>query len=220
MIQEQSKSNQNVDLQSKQLMKEGKTLKKMQTLEFQKVEKELEYLIQDRYNIDKRNAKLKEMYEQLKHKTMRDLAKLKNSADQLTQSKQAIYEHLVQIKPKDAEFYLKAVKIDRPKIPQLYEENIIKGAQVEEKEREIRTLNLENEKLKDQLKLMKNQEEFMKIMAINNPQLLANVKEQEDYLYGDEEQIRETDNVVNKYIHNEDSSFQKYREQDKSISQF
>ncbi|CAD8079993.1 unnamed protein product [Paramecium primaurelia] len=154
----------------KQTEMRRKEIEQYSDLDYEKIQKENEILIQDKYNVEQRAAKLQEVYNGLKLSVMKQVGKIQVSADALCKHKQNIYEHMVRHKSKEADLFLLTTNTKPKDYFQVLEDNLNQGPLVQEKEKEMEALKLQNQILKNELEIHKNQQQYIREFS-NNPHI-------------------------------------------------
>ncbi|CAD8099483.1 unnamed protein product [Paramecium sonneborni] len=154
----------------KQTEMRRKEIEQYSDLDYEKIQKENEILIQDKYNVEQRAAKLQEVYNGLKLSVMKQVGKIQVSAEALCKHKQNIYEHMARHKSKEADLFLQATNTRPKDYQQVLEDNLNQGPLVQEKEKEMEALKLQNQILKNELEIHKNQQQYMREFS-NNPNI-------------------------------------------------
>ncbi|CAD8110898.1 unnamed protein product [Paramecium sonneborni] len=154
----------------KQTEMRKKEIEQYSDLDYEKILKENEILIQDKYNVEQRAAKLQEVYNGLKLSVMKQVGKIQVSAEALCKHKQNIYEHMARHKSKEADLFLLATNTKPKDYQQIFEDNLNQGPLVQEKEKEMEALKLQNQILKNELEIHKNQQQYMREFS-NNPNI-------------------------------------------------
>ncbi|CAD8168844.1 unnamed protein product [Paramecium pentaurelia] len=154
----------------KQTEMRRKEIEQYSDLDYEKIQKENEILIQDKYNVEQRAAKLQEVQNALKLSVMKQVGKIQVSAEALCKHKQNIYEHMVRHKSKEADLFLLVTNTKPKDYFQVLEDNLNQGPLVQEKEKEMEALKLQNEILKNELEIHKNQQQYIREFS-NNPHI-------------------------------------------------